>query len=306
MIHPNPNMLVYIGIADAYAAACEYSDDPAIKQKLLNGECYAMHPRHKHPPGNYTDDTEMSVANARVLIDYEFPFRPIQFADAYVNEFNRGGKRDGYARRFQDFLEHVSDGKDFLARIKPDSAKNGAAMRAVPIGVLPSVDMVLEAATIQAAITHNTPEGLFSARLVALMSHYSLYDSNSLSCVAAYCADHLPKEDMDLYAHLLNSDWPSTKPVTKTRQYSVGITTAHACVTLIKKEKSLWQMMQALIHMGGDTDSVAAIVWGVASARYQDEKIPLFLYADLEGGKTKTGTKYLKGLGTALMKKYSK
>jgi hypothetical protein len=54
--------------------------------------------------------------------------------------------REGYAGRFYDFLRRVRDGAQFLAEIQPTSDKSGAAMRAAPIGVYPTVDEVIKLA----------------------------------------------------------------------------------------------------------------------------------------------------------------
>ncbi len=54
-------------------------------------------------------------------------------------------------------------------------------------------------------------------------------------------------------------------------------------------------IMRQTIEWGGDTDSVAAIAWGIASARYPDEKLPEFFDRDLENGTY--GRDYLSTLG---------
>jgi ADP-ribosylglycohydrolase len=50
-------------------------------------------------------------------------------------------------------------------------------MRAVPIGVYSTPEKVIDFATIQAAITHNTPDGVNAALGAALMSHIILFPS---------------------------------------------------------------------------------------------------------------------------------
>lgn len=62
-------------------------------------------------------------------------------------------------------------------------------------------------------------------------------------------------------------------------------------------------IMRRLLEWGGDTDSVAAIAWGIASSRYQDEVLPEFMERDLEPG-SEYGVAFLKGLGVQLMAKY--
>ena len=51
-------------------------------------------------------------------------------------------------------------------------------MRSGPIGIFPTIEKVIENATIQAAITHNTPDGIKAAIAAALMSHYFIYSGS--------------------------------------------------------------------------------------------------------------------------------
>lgn len=311
MKFPHPMMLVYIAMADAYAAAAEYlrfPRDKDLRVKCLGFTGYQQHPTHVRTlPGMYTDDTEMAVANARVLIEHEPPYVPYMFADAYMREFIRGGMREGYAGRFQEFLTGVAKaenpGAEFLAKIRPDSAKNGACMRAMPFGVLPAVGQVLQVAELQAAITHNTPEGKFSAMAVAVMAHYALYESGPLHEVGNYCVEHLPKEYARRFGRVFRQVWRDGEVTSKTG-VPVAITTVHAVVSLLRTKGSLMEMLEQAIAWGGDTDSVAAIAWGIASARFQDEELPLFLKRDLEQGKSETGVPYLSDLGAKLMEKF--
>ncbi|MBI3632145.1 MAG: ADP-ribosylglycohydrolase family protein [Candidatus Vogelbacteria bacterium] len=326
MKYPNPNMLLYIGIGDAYAMATEYIKlprDQALLNEVLKFEKYHQHPTHLDVlPGYYTDDTEMSVANALVLIENEPPYTPLMFANAWVREFVRGGMRKGYSRKFQEFLERTKTGAEFLANVNPNSNKNGAAMRAVPFGVLRTVPEVLEVSTMQAKITHNTPEGLFSARVVALMSHYALYEKpasylfeSSLIGTRDYCLLNLPKEDLEKYGYIfdLKNHW-DTAVVGNDRQ-SVAISTVHAVVSFIAtySPPNLRLLLSRIIEMGGDTDSVAAIVLGLVGGRMEDEvrricnntsRFPDFMAINLEHGNPKTGAKYLLDVGTQLMDKF--
>ena len=75
-------------------------------------------------------------------------------------------------------------------------------------------------------------------------------------------------------------------------------------MTVLAQENSLMGILRQVIKWGGDTDSVAAIAWGIASARYQGEKLPELMERDLEGGNARTGTPYLRALGAQLMHKY--
>jgi ADP-ribosyl-[dinitrogen reductase] hydrolase len=302
----NNKMLLYIGMGDAYGMATEYIKFPRdndIRAQSLRLLGYVKHPTHQDHPGLYTDDTEMSAANTRVLIANDAPYTKLQFADAYVAEFARGGRRKGYSRGFQALLEEIGSGTELLERLRPDSDKNGAAMRAVPFGVIKDIGLMLEVVTMQAAITHDTPVGRFSARAVALMSHYALYEDKPLSKIGIYCADHLPKEDAE-FLKIFHKPWPGL-PVVSGPQGSIGLTSVWSVAHLVSQERSLRNILLKAIHWGGDVDSTAAISWGIASARYQDELLPDFLERDLERGNPHTGAPYLIDLGTRLMDKYA-
>ena len=301
MKHPNPDILLYIGMADAYAAAVEYNDK--LTFKALRFERYVKHPTHGLEAGRYTDDTEMSVANAMVLLLYDYPYEPLMFADGYVCEFIRGGKRNGYARGFQQILERVNNGGQLVKALNPISSRNGAAMRSAVLGVLPTVEQVLATAEVQAKITHDTPEGIFSSQAVALMAHYALYEHYPLADVGEYCMWRMPQVDLKRFGYVFEQRW-SGGPITTGGFVPVSITTVHAVSDLVQNESSLMDMLKQTILWGGDTDSVASIAWGIASARHQDEQIPEFMERDLENGSLVTGASYLRELGNQLMKKY--
>lgn len=301
------DLLVRIAVADAYAMGTEYiryERHSGVVRAALAFKGYVQHPTHVETlPGMYTDDTEMSVANANVLLASDGPYTKETFADAYVREFKYGGGRKGYSRGFQSLLESVDSGEELLARVRAGSKKNGAAMRAAVIGVLPTVAQVLEAATVQASVTHDTPEGRFSARMVALMAHGALYAEDlPLDMMATYCVMHLPRCDHGFLGEILERPWKGRVVGTKTRP--VSLTTVHAVFRAVTTGTSLMDMLRMIIEWGGDTDSVAAITWGIASPRFRSEKLPEFMERDLEGGSPRTGAVRLRALGTALMDKY--
>lgn len=308
MKHPNPLMLLRIAQGDSCGMATEYIKFPehqATLDEALKFESYVKHPSfHTLLPGQYTDDTQMSIAVTEVLINEsrrllsEFPktenilptCNVLQrvFTDSFVRCFKRD-PRNGYAKHFQAFLESVVDTDDFLARINPDSDRNGAAMRAVPIGRLPTEELVILAAGEQAKITHATSGGQGSAMLVALMSHYALWRDEPLSELRTFLANHfnMPIDDEDLQ--------PWSGPVVMP---DVGMKTARAVLTLLTTQTSLLDIARTALTWGGDTDSVLSIAWGIASAR-MTEPLPDFFERDLENGSY--GKDFLIALGTQLM-----
>ena len=137
-------MLLEIAIGDAYGAAFEYAAPTSDRPNDLSG--YFQHPRHGIAPGCYTDDTQMSLAVAETLLEQGVAATALQFIEKFVLAFKRD-PREGYAGRFSEFLKSVRDAEDFAARISPESAKSGAAMRSCPIGVLPRIADILALAS---------------------------------------------------------------------------------------------------------------------------------------------------------------
>jgi ADP-ribosyl-[dinitrogen reductase] hydrolase len=310
MRHPNPNMLLYIGIGDAAAVPVEYVDRekyPELFAEVLKFQNFCKHPKYTLGASLYTDDTEMSLANALVLIENEPPYTPMMFADAYVKEFIRGGKRKGYSHGFQMILEKSNNGEELIKNLIPTSTANGAAMRAVPIGVLSTVSEVLEVATMQAKITHDTPEGIFSSRAIALMSHFVLYERAPFHCfIQEYMLKNLPTEDIERFGHVFRAEWNG--PVKNTEKWSVAINTVHAVVELVTNygHHSLKNLLEEVVQLGGDTDSVAAIAMGLVGGRISSSSIwlPPYMFVDLENGDPRTGAKYLLNVGRRLMEKF--
>ena len=308
MLHPNPLMLLRIAQADAYAMATEYIKNPrddAVLEAALKFEQYVKHPTHSLKAGSYTDDTQMSIGTVEVLLEGP-PFTRRKFIEAFVRAFQRD-PRDGYSRAFQKFLETVKDADDFEARIRPDSVKNGACMRAVPIGVLEDPKEILEVARAQATATHDTDEGILSAQMVALMSHFALYSGDGFDRLSDFLHAHLDwkgaktGKEMKEWA-VGHAGWtPWTDPVNG--KTNVAWATTQAVYTLVASQNRLLDVLRQTIEFGGDTDSVAAIAWGIASTRMNGAELPEFLEWGLEPG-GKYGAGFLRELGAKLMEKY--
>ncbi|MEH2322222.1 MAG: ADP-ribosylglycohydrolase family protein [Nostoc sp.] len=64
-------MLLELGIANAYGARFEYSDEIIVNNDFSR---YVEHPRFQLNPGNYTDDTQMSIAIAEVTTFFRYSY----------------------------------------------------------------------------------------------------------------------------------------------------------------------------------------------------------------------------------------
>lgn len=275
-------MLLELAIGDAYGAGFEYADQDYI-ERFNDLSRYVKHPRHAIVPGYYTDDTQMSLAIAEAIISGE-AWTPANLANRFVAVFKRD-PREGYAGRFFDFLNHVWDGAQFLAEIIPDSDKSGAAMRALPIGVFGTIDEVVEKTRIQAAITHNTPDGVHAAVAAALMAHYFIYKLGEKRHLGEFLEQHVSGD--------WNMPWAG-------KVKAKGWMSVRAAITAIHRHDSLSEMLRACVNYTGDVDTVATLALGAASCSGEVENdLPEHLIASLENGSY--GHDYLLKLDTQLM-----
>ncbi|KZN56444.1 hypothetical protein N474_11905 [Pseudoalteromonas luteoviolacea CPMOR-2] len=260
-------MLLEIAIGDAYGAGFEFADREKIT-RVNNLTAY-----HEHglgiAPGHYTDDTQMSLALAELIIDGE-SWNKQAITRRFVDCFKRD-QRLGYSKGFYAFLDSISSADEFLTKIKPNSITNGAAMRSVPIGLFSTVQEVLQKAQTQASITHNTPIGINSSQAVALASHYFYYNLGPKSQLGKFVQSHTSIN--------WNTQWQGEVAC-------CGLETVNALLTVLQSEDSYSELLTQSVAFGGDVDTIAACALGIASLsdEYSND-LPLFLYDDLENNK---------------------
>lgn len=275
-------MLLRIAVGDAYGAGFEYTDPAFVAQhNTLAG--YVAHPRHKIGSGRYTDDTQMSIAVAETLLLGGLTAR--HFADAFVGAFKRD-PREGYAGGFYKFLCSVANGEDFIQRIVPKSDKSGAAMRAVPLGVLPTVERVREVCTVQAKLTHDTADGIAAAVAASLAAHYFLYGLGTKADLGTFLDREVP-----------GRKW--SEPF-KGKVGEKGWESVQAALTALAAHDSMSAILQACVAFTGDVDTVAAVALGVAALCPEvKQDLPQVLVDGLENGAY--GRDYLVELNARLL-----
>jgi ADP-ribosylglycohydrolase len=241
-------MLLEMAIGDAYGAGFEYAS-PDIVRRLNDASRFVQHPRHRGTkPGMYTDDTQMSLAIAEALVSGERWTRS-HIAARFVEVFHRD-PRTGYAGGFYAFLQETQSSEEFLDRIRPHSDKSGAAMRATPLGVLPTIGEVIERCRLQAALTHDTHDGIHAALASALMSHYFLYDLGPRQRLGPFLAGQVPG--------------PWAAPWSG-KVGSKGWMSVRAATTAVIRNHRLSDLLRDCISFTGDVDTVATIALAAAS-----------------------------------------
>jgi len=275
-------VLVELAIGDAYGAGFEYASRAFLRSgNTLAG--YVRHPRHGIEPGRYTDDTQMSIAVAEAIVSGRRWTRSM-LAEMFVTAYKRD-PREGYALRFQEFLSRCESGEQFLAEIRPHSDKSGAAMRAAPIGVYPTIGEVLERCRTQAALTHDTPDGIAAACAAALMAHYFRYRLGPAASLGEFLCAHVPGQwDVPWHGKVGPKGWMSVR----------------AAITAVVGSHGLSEVLRRSVDFTGDVDTVAAIALAAGSCSDELEPdLPGHLVEGLENGPY--GRDYLAALDQRLL-----
>jgi ADP-ribosyl-[dinitrogen reductase] hydrolase len=260
-------MLVEMGIGDSYGCAFEFVKPPYA---LINdGATYQNNPQIPLGGGRYTDDTQMSLAIAELMLSNDLPTKE-QLADKFVEVFKRD-ERSGYGSKFYELLKQSNNGTELLAAIIPDSTRSGGAMRAGVCGLYGNLDKALLFAKQQASVTHDTPEGHMTAQAVAAMSHYFAHDRGPKALLGSFLEATVP-------GWAWSEDWTEWATV-------MGIPCTHAAITAVRNGSSLQEVLMLSVSVGGDVDTVAAIAMFAASLCPEIKNdLPDSLYDGLENG----------------------
>ena len=296
-------MFVEMAIADAYAIAWEFTKDQTAPNDLSG---FHQHPTYTELlPGQYTDDTQRSVANAMVLNTRGLTarFSPQAYAQAYLDIVDMD-PREGYSRGYQAFLASVSSPHEFLTMIVREKASNGSLMGVAPIGFLPTVENVKLAAMIQAITTHHQSTVLH-AQIVALSAHYFLHVKGAKTGLVDWLLEQLAPGNIDEIFAWQEAIDLYQMPTKKTTIAAASISSY--MIYAVTKFDTLGDIIKDAVNRGGDTDSAAAVSVAVASCSPDFvNDIPEHLYDILDGANVGFGLDFLNGLEFDLKKRYLK
>lgn len=181
----------------------------------------------------------------------------VAIADAILNKQNFEAKLKEYALKYGDkvptdipyFKTMFSQGFTKWAKSKTQGTShgNGAMMRISPVGYLfDSEDEVIKNAYKATIPSHNSPEAIECAKIVAL--------------IIFYARQNLPKEEI---IKKLNIKFK--KPKLKKPNYTCE-ETIDLCLYSLFTAESFEESIKKAISFGGDTDTNACIVGSMAEA----------------------------------------
>lgn len=276
-------MLLEGAIGDTYGAGFEFAEMDIVRTKNTIST-YESHPLFKGIKGKYTDDTQMALAIAELLIEGK-EWTSLSIANKFVEFFKRD-IRKGYAKRFYQFLLEIKDGAELLEKIHPKSDRNGAAMRAYPIGILKDEKEILSKTELQASVTHQSQNAILAAQTIALTSHFFIYKKGKKSDLLTYLSDILN--------HKWTAKWQGNVNVD-------AIETTEAVLTILINEYDLKTMLKKSVDFGGDVDTVASLALAIGKmCQETEDNLPSWLYEELENNEF--GLNYIKKVDEQLLK----
>ncbi|WP_210418657.1 ADP-ribosylglycohydrolase family protein [Aliikangiella coralliicola] len=223
----------------------------------------------------WTDDTQMSIDVLESLIER----RSIDQGDLARRFASSYRWYRGYGAGATKLLKRIGAGQTWQQAnrsVFPDgSFGNGGAMRSPVVGLYyaeETHEKVVGAARLCAEITHAHPLGIEGAILVALTTAlvYKDLDTSEIIRHLLLTAETSPfrKKLEKIEAWLLHDSVKS--PETVALELGNGVAALDSCVSAIyivltHREKSFDELLQYTIKVGGDVDTIAAMVgaiWG--------------------------------------------
>lgn len=218
---------------DIIGSVFEHNNIKTAEFELFADEC------------TFTDDTILTVAVADAIVNKrDFSETIWEYGNLYPNR--------GYGYYFKQWLTSKE-------RKAYGSFGNGSAMRVSPVGfAFNSLNDVLLIAEKTAIVTHNHPEGIKGAQAVA-SAVFLARTGNSRNQIRDYIEG--------LFGYDLSFRLDDIRPV-----YEYSVTCQGSVPQAIKAflESSDYEnAIRLAVSIGGDSDTIACITGGIASAFYR-------------------------------------
>jgi ADP-ribosyl-[dinitrogen reductase] hydrolase len=288
----SPAPLTGLAIGDSLGMPFETASPLSQRLASWTGD-YQASSFHHLRPGQYTDDTQMSLAVATAILEHKF-YDPAHAAAKYLEWFTSGDCR-GIGTSTRLAMANLAKGKEWFASGIDGAEGNGSAMRAAPIGAYQNrgterLQASAHWARIDAAITHKSDEAKEGSAAMAVATSH-LCSGGRKADMLTTVLEHTQKCRLryaveDLYRAIRRGD--SLGDFLKTREWLLAGVSSHvvqsvpAAFTVFLYSENFEDTVRNAIRMGGDTDSVAAMAGALAGSHYGIEGIPSALKTPLE------------------------
>ena len=273
-----------LAIGDAIGAANEFVMYDEIRRRYPPDGVKGFHPTRGMRPGSYTDDTEMSIAVARGLLNAE-DFSTKSIMKSMTKEFILWKQNTNSSRApGNTCLRGVGSlyaGVHWSESGVIDSKGCGTAMRSAPIGLAyrHATDAITGLGSKISLMTHGHPTATAGSVATAFLVAKSLSSTETIELLNKL--DLVTRRiDEDFAEHMLKipqaleTDTPKAAHELLGRGWVAEEAVAGAIYANVKHPSSFRGIILEAANSGGDTDSKACIAGAIAGARLGREAIP--------------------------------
>ena len=229
----NSNTIIGAVIGDVIGSVFEWNNIKTTDFNLFNPKC------------DFTDDTVLTIAVADCILNKK------DFAKA-IWEYGRKYRGRGYGGSFRNWLQEDN--------LRPyGSFGNGSAMRASAVGfAFNDIETVMEVAKQSAEVTHNHPEGIKGAQATATAIFLSRQGKSK-------------QEIKDYITQTFNYNLDFTlDEIRPTYKFDVTCQgSVPQAIVAFLESSDFENAIRLAISIGGDSDTIACITGGIASAFYK-------------------------------------
>lgn len=229
----NSNTIIGAVIGDVIGSVFEWNNVKTTNFDLFNPKC------------DFTDDTVLTIAVADCILNKK------EFAKT-IWEYGRKYRGRGYGGNFRNWLQED--------KLKPyGSFGNGSAMRASAVGfAFNDIETVMEVAKQSAEVTHNHPEGIKGAQATATAIFLARQGKSKKEI-----KDYISRT----FKYNLDFTLDEIRPTYKFDVSCQG--SVPQAIVAFLESSDFENAIRLAISIGGDSDTIACITGGIASAFYQ-------------------------------------
>lgn len=276
------NVLLGTAVGDALGVPFETMLINNEKLVEWDGVTFIGSPHHHLLPGQYSDDTQMSLMVAESLIDNS-GFNPDDLSARYV-DWIASGRARGYGKTTLRAVQNLQAGKHWSESGIAGSYGNGTAMRSAPFGVYfrNDIQSLVAICKIDSAITHASEDAEAGSIAIALAAAHAV--NNDMENLLERISEKLPDSKVKGLVYSLDSLINSDK-ITPRQALAVLGTKANvketvpAALYCFLKFDNYYDAILAAIRAGGDTDTTAAIVGALFGAKLGMKAIDTSFYS---------------------------
>lgn len=229
----NSNTIIGAVVGDVIGSVYEWNNIKTTEFDLFNPKC------------DFTDDSVLTIAVADSILNKKDFARTIW-------EYGRKYRGRGYGGSFRNWLHDDN--------LKPyGSYGNGSAMRVSSVGfAFSDIDTVLEVAKQTAEVTHNHPEGIKGAQATAA-AIFLARQGKSKQEIKVYITK--------TFNYNLDFTLDEIRPIYKFDVSCQG--SVPQAIVAFFESTDFENAIRLAISIGGDSDTIACITGGIASAYYK-------------------------------------